>query len=115
MDEWLSGASCSKTTVDVEAITATATALRVRELSLRFPRRLNDNRLRDVAGAVDFDGRVLLAETMQRDPRRRTGMRVSCVSEAAVTPFWRWMVYVGMRRSLVERVRAGPKVIGRRW
>ena len=54
--------------------------------SLQIPR-LNDNRLRAVSGAVRFDGRVLLAETIQKDPRRRVGMRVSCVSEAAVTPF----------------------------
>jgi hypothetical protein len=43
--------------VDVEV-----TALRAGRPSLQFPR-LNDNRLRDVAGAIHFDGRVLLAET----------------------------------------------------
>jgi hypothetical protein len=56
--------------------------------SLQFAR-LNDKRLRDVAGAIHyFDGRVLLAETMQKDPRRRVGIGMR-VSEAAVTPFRR--------------------------
>lgn len=72
--------------MDVEAVTVTALRVRSRVSSSHVSM---TTALRDVAGAVHFDGRVLLAETIQKDPRRRVGigMRVSCVSEEAVTPF----------------------------
>jgi hypothetical protein len=84
-DAWLSEALWCKTTMDVEVEVNSPTS---GQPSLQFAR-LNDKRLRDVAGAIHyFDGRVLLAETMQKDPRRRVGIGMR-VSEAAVTPFRR--------------------------